>query len=50
MKGRMKAADILKGQKKVRWFWLALFVAVIFTITGILLGDPFEAYQTAATL
>jgi cytochrome b subunit of formate dehydrogenase len=50
MKGRMKAADISQGQKKVRWFWLALIVAVIFTITGILLGDPFEAYQTAGAL
>lgn len=50
MKGRMKAADISKEQKKVRWFWLALIVAVIFTITGILLGDPFDAYQTAGTL
>jgi len=50
MKDILNAADISKGQKKVRWFWLALIVAVIFTITGILLGDVFEAYQTAATL
>ena len=50
MKGRMKAADISKGQKEVGWFWLALIVAVIFTITGILLGDLFDAYHTASTL
>ena len=50
MKGKMKAADIPKGQKKIKWFWLAFIVAVIFTITGILLGDPFEAYQAAAAL
>ena len=50
MKDRLKAADISKGPKKVRWFWLALIVAVIFTITGILLGDIYEAYQTSATL
>jgi cytochrome b subunit of formate dehydrogenase len=50
MKDILNAADISKGQKKVRWFWLALIVAVVFVITGILLGDPFDAYQTAATL
>jgi cytochrome b subunit of formate dehydrogenase len=50
MKDRPKAADILKGPGKVRWFWLAFILAVIFLITGILLGDPFEAYRTAATL
>jgi hypothetical protein len=50
MKDILNAADIFKGQKKVRWFWLALIVAVIFTITGILRGDLFDAYHTAATL
>jgi hypothetical protein len=50
VKDVLKAADISKGQESVRWFWLALIVAVIFTIMGILLGDPFDAYQTAATL
>ena len=50
MKDELNAADISTGQDKVRWFWLALIVAVIFLITGVLLGDPFEAYQTAATL
>jgi hypothetical protein len=44
------ASEISKGQKNVRLFWFALIVAVIFTIIGISLGDPFEAYQTAATL
>jgi hypothetical protein len=38
MKDRLNATEISTGQEKVRWFWLAL------------LGDPFEAYQTAATL
>ena len=50
MKDRPEARDITRGRKKVRWFWLLLILAVIFTITGILLGDPFEAYQTSATL
>lgn len=50
MKEILNVVDIFKGQNKVRWFWLALIVAVIFTIIGILLGDPFDAYQTAATL
>jgi len=50
MKEILNIVDIFKGQNKVRWFWLALIVAVIFTITGIFLGDPFDAYQTAATL
>lgn len=50
MKDRLKAAGISKGRKKVRWFWLALIVAAIFTVTGILLGDIYEAYQTSATL
>ena len=50
MKDILNAADISKGQRKVGWFWLALIVAVVFTITGIFLGDRFDAYQTAATL
>jgi hypothetical protein len=50
MKNELNPADISKAQKKVGWFWLALIVAVVFTIIGILLGDPFDAYQTAATL
>jgi len=50
MKDILNAADISKRQRKVRWFWLALIVAVIFTITGILRGDLFDAYHTAATL
>lgn len=52
MTDKLDAADISisKGQKNVRWFWLALIAAVILMITGIYLGDPFEAYTTAATL
>jgi hypothetical protein len=50
MKGPRKAADSSKGRKKIIWFWLTLIIAVIFTITGLLLGDLYEAYQTAATL
>jgi cytochrome b subunit of formate dehydrogenase len=50
MKDGLKAEDRSKGREKVGWFWLALIVAVIFTITGVLLGDIFEAYQTASTL
>jgi len=50
VKDVLKAADISTGQRKVRWFWLALIVAVIFTITGIILGDLFDAYHTASTL
>ncbi|MEI7635832.1 MAG: hypothetical protein WCJ37_00875 [Syntrophus sp. (in: bacteria)] len=50
VKDVQNAADISKGQENVRWFWLAFILAVIFTITGILLGDIFDAYQTAATL
>jgi hypothetical protein len=50
MKAKSEVSEISEGQEKVRWFWLALIVAVIFTIMGILFGDLFEAYQTAATL
>lgn len=46
----LKAADISEGQASVKWFWPTLIVAVIFIIMGILLGDPFDAYQAAATL
>lgn len=50
MKEKSKVRDISRGRRKVRWFWLALILAVIFTITGILLGDIYEAHQTSATL
>ena len=50
MKDSPDAGDIPKKKKKVRWFWILLVAAVIFTITGLILGDPFQAYQTAATL
>jgi cytochrome b subunit of formate dehydrogenase len=50
MREILNAVGIAGRQTKVSWFWLALLVAVIFTITGIILGDRFDAYQTAATL
>jgi len=50
MKEILNIVDIFKGQNKVGWFWLALIVAVIFTITGISLGDRFDAYITASAL
>jgi cytochrome b subunit of formate dehydrogenase len=50
MKDRPKAGAISRGRRKVRWFWPALIVAVLLTITGILLGDIYEAHQTSATL
>jgi hypothetical protein len=50
MKDRLSASEASKGQKYARWFWVVLIVAVIFMIVGIYLGDPFEAYTTAATL
>lgn len=31
-------------------FWAVIAVGVIFMIIGILLGNPFEDYQAAATL
>lgn len=33
-----------------RIFWILVFVGVVFTAIGILLGNPFEDYQAAATL
>ena len=50
MKEILNIVGIASGQSRVSWFWLALLVAVIFTIIGILLGDRFDAYKTAATL
>jgi len=50
MKEILNAVNIVRGQNKATWFWVALIVAVIFTITGVILGDRFDAYQTAATL
>jgi len=47
---KLIASEVSKGPKNVRLFWFVLIIAVIITIIGILLGDPFEAYQTAATL
>ena len=41
---------ILLGPENIRMFWSLLILAVILTIIGILLGNPFEDYQTAATL
>lgn len=50
MKDKLNAAEASGGQKYARWFWFVLIVALIFMIVGIYLGDPFEAYTTAATL
>jgi cytochrome b subunit of formate dehydrogenase len=50
MKDKLNTSGTSEWQKNARLFWFLLIVAVIFFITGILLGDPFDAYQTAATL
>ena len=50
MKETINIVDIFKGMDKVDWFWLTLVAAVAFTITGIALGDRFDAYRTASTL
>ncbi|MBF0217656.1 MAG: hypothetical protein HQL30_11770 [Candidatus Omnitrophica bacterium] len=31
-------------------FWILLIIGVVFTVTGILLGNPFEDYQASSSL
>lgn len=33
-----------------RIFWIVVIVGAVFTIIGILLGNPFEDYQAGANL
>lgn len=46
----MGISRIAFGPESVRLFWIVLIVAVVFTVIGIILGNPFEDYQAAATL
>jgi len=50
MKQPLGASEISKGKKKAILFWFLFVEGVILTVTGIILGNCFEAYQTASTL
>ena len=50
MKDKMGFSRVALGPENVKLFWFVLIVAAVFTIIGILLGNPFEDYQAAATL
>jgi len=48
-----EVVNLYKGSlapSNVRWFWIMLVTGIAFMITGILLGNYFEEYQTASTL
>ena len=48
MEDALEPAEIT--QKGTILFWFLLIQGAILTVTGIILGDCYEAYQTAATL
>jgi cytochrome b subunit of formate dehydrogenase len=50
MKKTLDASEVTKRRKKTLWFWFLLIEGLILTVTGIILGNCYEAYQTAATL
>lgn len=48
VKGKLSTANGLFNPGRI--FWLVVAVGVVFMIIGIMLGNPFEDYQAAATL
>lgn len=50
MEKEINYSRIFLGPENIRLFWSMFIIGVILTIVGVLLGNPFEDYQTAATL
>lgn len=50
MKDQIAVSAPTKGKKRSILFWFLLIEGVIITITGIILGNCFDAYQTASAL
>ncbi len=50
MTDKFKAFQVFLGPDDKKVFWGVLIVAVILTVIGIYLGNPFEDYQTSSTL
>ncbi|MBF0330812.1 MAG: hypothetical protein HQL17_02660 [Candidatus Omnitrophica bacterium] len=50
MDKKEKTLPIIIGTDDKRLFWGILAAAVVLTVIGIMLGNPFEDYQTSSTL
>ena len=50
MESNSKIIPISVGPQDKRVFWIVFGVAVVLTIIGIWIGNPFEDYQTSSTL
>ncbi|MBF0386904.1 MAG: hypothetical protein HQL20_03515 [Candidatus Omnitrophica bacterium] len=50
MGDKLKKIMLLIGPDDGRMFWIVLAVGVVLSVIGIMLGNPFEDYQTSSTL
>ncbi|MBF0594546.1 MAG: hypothetical protein HQL22_06230 [Candidatus Omnitrophica bacterium] len=50
MKDKLNKIMMLIGPDDGRMFWIVLVAGVILSVIGVMLGNPFEDYQTSSTL
>ena len=50
MESKPENIPISVGPENKSIFWAVFIIAVVFTIIGMWIGNPFEDYQTSSTL